>query len=169
MRIVNVAVATIVGISLYLLDLKFGTISFVFGGFPSVITIAIITAIVAGDILDGFVACALYEVLGVTLVVFLYPFLYPEWGILTTDILTRFIVVMIFSIENSFNSAPIPWVLAPIFIALLIIIAPLIFVVALLMSFIGGLIGRYLHAKILKIDYSKPAPQPPPAQEGVLE
>ena len=169
MRTVNVIVATIVGISLFLFDLKFGTISFAFGGFPSVITIAIITGIVAGDIMDGFVACALYEVLGVTLVVFLYPFLYPEWGILATDIFTRFIVVMILSIENSFDSAPIPWVLAPFFIALLIFLAPLIFVAALLTSLIGGLIGRFLHAKILKRDYSRPPPQRPQVEEGVLE
>jgi hypothetical protein len=164
-----VVIAAAFGITLFLLDLKFGTLSFIFGGFPSVITIAIITAIVAGDIGDGFLSCLFYEVLGVTIVVFAHPFLYPEWEIATSDLLTTFIVVMMLAVENSFDSSPWPWILAPILIALLFIIAPLVFLAGLIASLIGGLIGRFLHARILGRDYSRPAPQRPPVEEGVLE
>ena len=171
MKPLNVIIATLVGISLFLLDLKFGTLSIIFGGFPSVIVIAIITGIIAGDILDGVLACALYEVLGLTLVVFLYPFLFPEWGPLSADIFTRFLVVMMLAIEHSLDLSPWPWILFPLIIALLSIIAPLIFGIALMLSVLGGLIGRWIHGKVLGRDYSKPKPveQQQPAQEGVLE
>lgn len=170
MKPVNVVVAATVGIALFLLDLKSGTLSLIFGGFPSVITIAIITGIVAGDIGDGFLACLLYEALGVALVVFFYPFLYPEWGTLAPDLLTRILVVMILAVEHSLDFSPWPWVLAPIIIALLIIIAPLIFLIGLIAGLIGGLIGRGLHSRIPNRDYSRPAPtQQQSADEGVLE
>lgn len=168
----NVLIATIVGVALFLLDMKTGLISYIFV-IPSVITIAIITGIVALDVGEGVLAALLYMVIGITIIVFLHPLILPEWGELSDSVLTKFIVVMMYSILYSFDFSSWPWLLAPLVIALLFILAPIIYGIALMLSVLGGFIGRGLAGQLrkrgkLSSESSGPMPAAHP-DPGVLE
>lgn len=173
MKRLNILIAAIVGVALFLLDMKTGVISFIFV-IPSVITIALITGIVAMDIGDGVIAALLYMFLGLTIIVFLHPIILPEWGISSgNNILFLYILVMMFSIQYSLDFSSWPWVLAPLLIALLFILAPIIYGIALVVSLLGGLIGRLIAEQLRKrgvlSEVERPAPPAQPTDPGVLE
>ncbi|RLI55130.1 MAG: hypothetical protein DRO87_07045 [Candidatus Thorarchaeota archaeon] len=169
MKWLNVIIATILGVSLFILDMKTGVISYLFV-MPSVITIAIITGIVAMDIGEGFVSVALYMAIGVTLIVLLQPIILPEWGEIPADIPSMYMVVILLSVEKSLGFSSWPWLLFPLVVILLYILAPIIYFIALLLSLLGGLIGRVIARVVFKrVPSAQPEAGTPPSDTGVLE
>jgi hypothetical protein len=157
--------ATIVGIILFITDMKFGWISFALGGVWTLFIIVFIVGILAGGISGGFVAGILTEVLGVGIFALIPEMiLNPGITIEATDILSRMWLVMALSLSYStrFPDAPVPWIETLVIIILLILLAPLVYVMALIFGPLGGLIGKPIYSRIFK---SEPAPVRAPSQE----
>ncbi|TET11821.1 MAG: hypothetical protein E3J86_01785 [Candidatus Thorarchaeota archaeon] len=157
--------ATIVGIILFIVDIKTGFIAFSLGGIPSIFLIVFIVGILAGDISGGFVAGILSELLGVGLLAVIPQILIPEaTNVIATDILARMWLIMGISVSASttYGMEPVPWLVGIILLAFLFLLAPFVFGFALLFGPIGGLIGRFIYPRIFK---PKSAPALVPSQE----
>ncbi len=178
----KVLFATIVGIILFIVDIKTGLIAFSLGGIPSILLIVFIVGILAGDISGGFVAGILTELLGVGLLAVIPQILIPEFTFSATDILTRMFVIMALSVSYSttYGTEPVPWLVGIVIVIILIFLAPIVFAFALLFGPIGGLIGRFIYPRIFKpegapVRASAQVPQPappmpePPAPEEVQQ
>ncbi|MGY5855163.1 MAG: hypothetical protein RTS72_01095 [Candidatus Thorarchaeota archaeon] len=171
--------ATIVGIILFITEFNFGWMSFALGGLWAVFIIVFIVGILAGDISGGFVAGLLTLLLGVGILAVIPALLNPEFGIAATDILSRMWLIMALSLSFStrFPDAPVPWVETLVVVILLILLAPIVYGMALIFGPMGGLIGRFIYPRIFKPEGTPvraitPAPQPsaPPApQEEHME
>jgi len=172
--------ATIVGIILFITDMKFGWMSFALGGVWTLFIIVFIVGILAGDILGGFVAGILTEVLGVGIFALIPEIiLSPGITIEATDILSRMWLVMALSLSYStrFPDAPVPWIETLVIIILLILLAPLVYAMALIFGPLGGLIGRFIYPRIFKPEgvpvratAQQPQPSAPPSpQEEPME
>ena len=179
--------AIIIGLILYITEFNFGWMSFAFGGLWAVFIIVFIVGILAGDISGGFVAGLLTLLLGVGILAVIPVLVNPEFGIAATDILSRMWLVMALSLSFStrFPDAPVPWVETLVIVIILILLAPLVYGIALLFGPLGGGIGRIIYPRIFKPEgapvrataptpqSAPPAPEPPapqePAQEEVVE
>jgi len=164
MQMKKVLLAIIIGIILFITDMLFGWISVSLGGVWTLFIIIFIVGILAGDISGGFLAGFLTELLGVGLLAMAPEIFFPEVTITATDIFSRMWLVMSLSISYSmrFPDAPIPWIEGIVIIALLVVLAPLVYAMALFFGFLGGLIGRIIHPRVFK---PKEAPAPVPSQE----
>ena len=173
----KVLLSIIIGIILFITDMIFGWISVSLGGVWTLFIIIFIVGIIAGDISGGFLAAFLTELLGVGLLAMAPEIFFPEVTITATDIFSRMWLVMSLSISYSmrFPDAPIPWIEGIVIIALLVILAPLVYAMALFFGLIGGLIGRFIHPRVFKpkeapVPSQVPQPSaPPPPQEEPIE
>ncbi len=179
----KVLFASIVGIILFIVDIKTGFIAFSLGGIPSIFIIVFIVGILAGDISGGFVAGILSELLGVGLLAVIPQILIPEaTNVIATDILSRMWLIMGISVSASttYGMEPVPWLVGIILLAFLFLLAPFVFGFALLFGPIGGLIGRFIYPRIFKpkdaplyVPSQDPPPTPPapepPAPEEVSQ
>ena len=159
--------STIIGIILFIADLKTGFIAFSLGGIPSIFLILFVVGILAGDASSGFAAAILTVLLGVGLPAVIPQILIPEYTFSTTHVLSRMWIIMGISVAYSttFGSEPVPWLVGIVLIALLIIFAPFVFEFGLLFGLMGGLIGKPIHSRIFKTEaapYRAPPQQPPP-------
>ena len=175
--------ATIVGIILFITEFNFGWMSFALGGLWAVFIIVFIVGILAGDISGGFVAGLLTLLLGVGILAVIPALLNPEFGIAATDILSRMWLVMALSLSFStrFPDAPVPWVETLVIVVLLILLAPIVYGMALIFGPIGGLIGRFIYPRIFKPEGAPvrataqepqpapPAPEPPAPDDTLQE
>lgn len=174
----KVLFATIVGIILFIIDIKTGLIAFSLGGIPSIFLIVFIVGILAGDISGGFVAGILTELLGVGLLAVIPQILIPEFTFAATDILTRMWIIMALSVASSttYGTEPVPWLVGIILAAILVLLAPFVFGFALLFGPLGGLIGRFIYPRIFKpegapvrasVQVPQPSAPPSPQDEPV--
>jgi hypothetical protein len=166
----KVLLAMIIGIILFITDMRFGWISVSVGGVWTLFIIIFIVGILAGDISGGFIAGILTELLGVGILAMIPEILVPEVTVSATDILSRMWIVMALSVSYSarFPDAPVPWIEGLVIIILLIVLAPLVYGMALFFGLIGGLLGRFIHPRIIKpkgAPVSVPSQEPPPAPE----
>jgi hypothetical protein len=179
MQLKKVLLAIIIGIVLFITDMLFGWMSVSLGGVWTLFIILFIVGILAGDISGGFIAALLTELLGVGLLAIAPEIFFPEVTITATDIFSRMWLVMSLSISYSmrFPDAPIPWIEGIVIIALLVVLAPLVYAMALFFGLIGGLIGRFIHPRVFKpkeapapVTYQEPQPSAaPPPQEEPME
>ena len=179
----KVLFATIIGIILYIAEFNFGWMSFALGGLWAVFIIVLIVGILAGDISGGFVAGLLTLLLGVGILAVIPALVNPEFGIAATDILSRMWLVMALSLSFStrFPDAPVPWVETLVIVVLLILLAPIVYGMALIFGPIGGLIGRFIYPRIFKPEGAPvrataqepqpapPAPEPPAPDDTLQE
>jgi hypothetical protein len=163
----KVLFATIIGIILFITEFNFGWMSFGIGGIWAVFIIVFIVGILAGDISGGFVAGLLTLLLGVGILAVVPALVNPEFGMTASDILSRMWIVMALSLSFStrFPDAPVPWVETLVVVILLIVLAPIVYAMALFFGPLGGGIGRIIHPRIFKAEgapvrATAPAPQP---------
>ncbi len=163
MQFKKVLLAVIIGIILFITDMLYGWISVSLGGVWTLFIIILIIGILAGDISGGFIAGLLTELIGVGLLAISPEIFFPEVTITATDIFSRMWLVMSLSISYSmrFPDAPIPWIEGIVIIALLVVLAPFVYAMALFFGLLGGLIGRFIHPRIFK---PKAAPVGAPSQ-----
>jgi hypothetical protein len=163
MQLKKMLLAVIIGIILFITDMLYGWISFSLGGVWTLFIIILIVGILAGDISGGFIAGLLTELIGVGLLAISPEIFFPEVTITATDIFSRMWLVMSLSISYHmrFPDAPIPWIEGIVIIALLVVLAPFVYAMALFFGFLGGLIGRFIHPRIFK---PKVAPVRAPSQ-----
>ena len=159
----KVLFATIVGVILFIADIKTGFIAFSLGGIPSIFLIVFIVGILACGAGAGFVSGILTELLGVGLLAAIPQILIPEYTFAATDILTRMWVIMAISVSysTSYGTEPVPWLVGIVLAALLVLLAPFVFAFALIFGPIGGLIGKPIYSRIFK---TEPAPVSVPSQ-----
>jgi hypothetical protein len=164
----KVALATIVGIVLFIADINTGFISLTLG-IPSIFLIVFVVGIIAGDGVSGFIAGILTEGLSITLLAAIPQILMPEYSFESDNILTRMIVIMMISVAYGTHLAtdPIPWVVAPIIILLLLIIAPMFFAIALLFGPLGGLVGKAIYSRLLGPSEPDQGIREPPYDSGL--
>lgn len=160
----KVLFATIVGVILFIADIKTGFIAFSLGGIPSIFLIVFIVGILAGGAGAGLVSGFLTELLGVGLLAAIPQILIPEYTFAATDIPTRMWVIMAISVSysTSYGAEPVPWLVGIVLAALLVLLAPFVFAFALIFGPIGGLIGKPIYSRIFK---TEPAPASVPTQE----
>ncbi len=158
--------ALIIGLILFITDMRFGWISVSIGGVWTLFLIIFIVGVIAGDISGGFLAGLLTALLGVGLLALIPEILVPELTISATDLFARMWIVMAASISYSarFPDAPVPWIEALVISILLVLLAPLVYGLAMFFGPVGGLFGRFIHPKIFK---PKEAPVHVPSQEPV--
>jgi hypothetical protein len=172
----KVLFAIIIGLILFLTDMRFGWMSFVLGGVWTLFVIVLIVGILAGDISGGFVAAFLTELIGVVILALIPEVFFPFITITATDFLVRMWLVMSLSISyhTRFPDEPIPWIEELVIIVLLILLSPLVYAMSLLFALIGGLIGRLIHPRVFKpkgapvrvpAQQPQPSVQPPPQPE----
>ena len=179
----KVLFATIIGLILYITEFNFGWMSFALGGLWAIFIIVLIVGILAGDISGGFVAGLLTLLLGVGILAVIPALVNPEFGIAATDILSRMWLVMALSLSFStrFPEAPVPWVETLVIVVILILLAPIVYGMALIFGPIGGLIGRFIYPRIFKPEGAPvrataqepqpapPAPEPPAPDDTLQE
>ena len=144
--------AIIVGILLYITDMMYGWMSYSLGGIWTIFMIVFIVGILAGDISGGFVAGLLTLLLGVVILALIPEVLSPGYTVTASDFLSRMWLIMAYSLSYSarFPDAPVPWFETLVIIMLLIVLAPLVYMIALVFGPIGGLIGRFVYPRIFK-------------------
>ena len=164
MQLKKVLFAIIVGLILFITDMLYGWLSVSLGGVWTLFVIIFIVGILAGDISGGFIAGLLTELIGVGLLAMIPEIFFTEVTITATDIFSRMWLVMSLSISYSmrFPDAPIPWIEGIVIIALLVVLAPLVYAMALFFGLLGGLFGRFIHPRIFK---PKETPASVPSQE----
>jgi hypothetical protein len=169
-------IAIIVGTILFMSDILYGWMSVNISGIWTIFIVTFIVGIIAGDISGGFVAAFLTELLSVLLLVLFPQILVPGATISAADLFSMMWLVMGLSLSYSlrFPDEPVPWIEGLLIIALLIVLAPLVYVMALFFGLIGGLFGRLIHPRIFKPkdvpvhvpsqepQPAPPAPEPPP-------
>jgi hypothetical protein len=138
-----------------------------------------IVGIIAGDISGGFFAAFLTELLSVLLLVLFPQILVPGATITAGDLFSMMWLVMGLSLSYQlrFPDEPVPWIESILIIAILIVLAPFVYAMALIFGPLGGLVGRFIHPRIFKpegapVRATAPALQPsaPPApQEDSME
>ncbi len=174
----KVLLAIIIGIILLITDILYGWMSVSLSGVWTLFIIIFIVGILAGDISGGFIAGILTELLGVGLLAMIPEIFFPEVTITATDILSRMWLVMALSISYRmrFPDAPVPWIEGVVIIMLLVALAPLVYGLALFFGLLGGLIGRFIHPRIIKpkaapvsVPSQEPPPTPPAPEPAVLE
>ncbi len=178
----KVLIAMIIGLVLFITDMRFGWLSVHIGGVWTLFVIVFVVGLFAGDISGGFLAALLTELIGVLLLALIPALFFTEIVITATDILGRMWLVMALSLSYSmrFPSAPVPWIEGLVIILLLVALAPLVYLMALFFGLIGGLFGRFIHPLVFKsrgtqapvqAQVSQPAPPPPepPAPDEVPE
>ncbi len=175
--------ATIVGIILFITDMNFGWMSYWLGGVWMVFILLFIVGILAGDISGGFLAGLLTVLLGVGIIALIPEIFLPGFTISEPNILFRMWIVMAFSLSYRvrFPDAPIHWIEGIVLIAILILVAPLVYLIALVFGLFGGLFGRFIYPRIFKPEGAPvraaaqepvpapPAPEPPAPQEAPQE
>jgi len=179
MQLKKVLFAIIIGIILFITDMLYGWLSVSLGGIWTLFIIIFIVGILAGDISGGFTAGLLTELLGVGLLAIAPEIFFREVTITATDIFARMWLVMSLSISYSmrFPDAPIPWIEGIVIIALLIVLAPIVYAMALFFGPLGGLFGRFIHPRVFKpkeaparVPSQEPRPSaPPPPQEEPMD
>lgn len=170
--------AIIIGIILFITDMMFGWVSVYLGGIWTLFLIVFIVGILAGDVSGGFVAGILTELLGVLLLAIFPAIFFPDITISATDILSMMWLVMSLSLSYSlrFPDEPVPWIETIVIIVLLILLAPIVYGIAIIFGPLGGLIGRSIYPRIFKpkeapmrVPSQKPQPSapPPPVEESM--
>lgn len=164
MQLKKMLLAIIIGVVLFITDMRFGWISVYTGGIWMIFLLLFIVGILAGDISGGFIAGLLTELIGVGLLALIPSILAPEAIITSTDLFARMWAIMALSLSYSarFPSAPVPWIEGLVIVILLIVLAPLVYAMALFFGLLGGVFGRIIHPRIFK---PKDAPVHVPSQE----
>ncbi len=173
----KIAIATIIGIILFITDLKYGWIAYPLSGIPSIFLIVFIVGIIAGDGGSGFVSGILAEVLGVLIVALLPEILSPEFTISGADVFSRMWAIMILSVSYSVRFESEPIIVIFLWLILLVWIAPLIFGMAILFGPLGGFIGSFIYSRVSRSEATParvPSPQPqlatpPPLKEEPIK
>jgi hypothetical protein len=140
------ALGSITGASLLIADMKFGFLTTLLAGIPSIIVIAFISGLISGDISGGTVAGLLSGAGGVLGSLVLSPFVFPEWGPPPPDLPSQIMWALGSSIAQSSFAAiqGLGALLAALGAILSILITIILFGVTTLAGAIGGIIGRIL-------------------------
>ncbi len=142
----RMALGSVVGAGLVIADLKYGVLTAVLGGFPSILVIAFLSGLISGDISGGTVSGLLGGAGGVLGSIVLSPFVFPEWGPPPPDLPSQVLWALGSSIAQSSYAVieGLGALLAALGAILTILISIILFGLTTLAGAVGGIISRIL-------------------------
>jgi hypothetical protein len=156
--------AVMVGIILFETDLVFGWLTMVSGPVPVIFIMAIIIGIIAGKIGDALLSTLLSWVLGILIAVLFAPIVFADYFTSEPSYFTLFLFVFIYSIRGMYNftfegNLVEVIVVGLLYLIVMIIVTPIIYLFSFVFAVAGGVIGRVLRDSLME----KEAPVEQPA------
>jgi hypothetical protein len=158
MRQKEVLVASIVGIAMFITDLKFSWLSMYLGTIPGLFVIAFVVGVMATDIGGGLLSAFVALVGGVVVSVAFFQYLYPELWSPETTLLGILLFVPMYSLRNMFPDEEMSLAEALTMLVILLVITPVMYVISIGIGAIGGLAGRLLRERIIEPRWQQPDP-----------
>ena len=148
----ELSLAIIVGISLFLTDLVFGWLTFISGPIPVIFIMAIIIGIVAGTNKDAIISTMVAWIGGIGIGILIAPIVFVD--ILNPDqtLLGLILFIPMYSLRGMFawtvegNIIEI-MVLGLVFFLVMLIITPVIYLFSFVFSVIGAVIGKLIRKR----------------------
>lgn len=143
----------LIGIALFATDFVFGWMTFIFARFPSVWVIALIVGILGGGVMKGIQRTAIVLIIGVALGTLFVPYIFMEdWsedvtliGILLVAAIWPFRGTFAFEYEGNIIEE---LVVGFGMLVVMLVGTPLFYLISLGVAGLGGLIGRYVFARL---------------------
>ncbi len=160
----DLVLAIIIGIIIFETDLVFGWLTMICGPIPVIFIMAIIIGIIAGKIGVALLSTLLTWVFGILIAVLMAPIVFVDFLDPDSSILTLFIFVFIYSIRGMYSftvegNLVEVIVTGLLYILVMIIVTPIIYLFSFVFAVAGGVIGRILRDSLMKKE--APVPQQP--------
>jgi len=167
MRQKEVLVASIVGIAMFITDLKFSWLSMYLGTIPGLFVIAFVVGVLATDIGGGLLSAFVALVGGVIVSVAFFQYLYPELWSPEATLLVLLMFVPMYSLRNMFPDEEMSLVEAITMLVVLLIVTPIMYAISIGIGAIGGIVGRFGRRIVEERFVEKPIPstKPPISEE----
>jgi hypothetical protein len=161
--------AIIVGLALFLSDLAFGWLTMISGPIPVIFIMAIVIGIIAGGIGKALLCTFVSWVFGLLIGALIAPIILADILSPGKDFLTLFIIVFLYSLRGMYSftiEGNIVEVIVTgvLYILLMLIITPIIYLVSFVFSAIGGYIGI-----VIRRSRSKPKETTQPATQAPVD
>ena len=170
MRQKEVLVASIVGIAMFITDMKFSWLSMYLGTIPGLFVIAFVVGVLATDISGGLLSAFISLVGGVTVSAVFFQYLYPELWSPEATLSGGLMFIVLYSIRNMLPDREVSWVEAITMIVILIVVAPIMYAISIGIGAIGGVVGRFGRKIVEERYFEKPMPSTkPPTGEVPVE
>ena len=169
MRQKEVLVASIVGIAMFITDMKFNWLSMYLGTIPGLFVIAFVVGVLATDISGGLLSAFISLVGGVAVSGVFFQYLYPELWSPEATLSGGFMFIVLYSIRNLYPDREMSLVEALTMIVVLIVVAPIMYAISIGIGAIGGIVGRFGRKIVEERYFEKPMPStaPPTSKEPV--
>jgi len=169
MRQKEVLVASIVGIAMFITDLKFSWLSMYLGTIPGLFVIAFVVGVLATDISGGLLSAFTALLGGLLVSVVFFQYLYPELWSPEATMSGLFMFVVLYSIRNLLPDREVSLVEAITMILVLIIVAPIMYAISIGIGAIGGIVGRFGRKMVEERYFEKtiPSTKPPTGEESI--
>jgi hypothetical protein len=143
-------IGSIIGLGLFLLDLKFQWAATFLGQVPSIFVISLVVGLIAGKPKQGSIATTIALIGGVVVGIVLSPVIFPEWWVLpdVTWFGVTFYAIML-PVINIIPAETSGWEALGAFIAM-IVLTPIFYVAAIVFGGLTGWIGSKIQQRIRK-------------------
>lgn len=160
----DLVLAVIIGIIIFESDLVFGWLTLISGPVPVIFIMAVIIGIIAGKIGAALLSTLLTWVFGILIAVLMAPIIFVDYLASDSSYITIFLFVLIYSIRGMFSftyegDLVEVIVVGLLYIIVMIIVTPIIYLFSFVFAVAGGVIGRILRDSLMKKE--APAPQQP--------
>jgi hypothetical protein len=169
---IELLLAVIIGTILFETDLVFGWLTMISGPVPVIFIMAIIIGIIAGKIGDALLSTLLSWIFGILIGVLLAPIVFADYFTSEPSYFTIFLFVFIYSIRGMYtftfegNLVEVI-VVGLLYLIVMIIVTPIIYLFSFVFSVAGGVIGRVLRDSLMK--RGAPVAQPAVSSSAELQ
>jgi hypothetical protein len=143
----------LIGVTLFVTDFVFGWMTFIFGRFPVVWAIALIVGILGGGVMKGIQRTVIVLIIGVALGSLFVPFIFAEESSEDVTLFGILLVAAIWPFRGTFAFEYEGNIIEELLVGfgmlvLMLVGTPLFYLISLGVAGIGGLIGRYVFARL---------------------
>jgi hypothetical protein len=151
----DLVLAIIIGIIIFESDLVFGWLTLVSGPIPVIFIMAVIIGIIAGKIGNALLSTLLTWVFGILIAVLMAPIVFADYFTSEPSYITLFLFVFIYSIRGMYSftyegNLVEVIVVGLLYLIMMLIITPLIYLFSFIFAVAGGVIGRVLRDSLMK-------------------
>jgi len=151
----DLVLAVIIGIIIFESDLVFGWLTMISGPIPVIFIMAIIIGIIAGKIGIALLSTLLTWVFGILLAVLIAPIVFVDYLASDSSYITLFLFVVIYSLRGMYSftyegNLVEVIVVGLLYLIMMIIITPIIYLFSFVFAVAGGVIGRVLRDSLMK-------------------
>jgi hypothetical protein len=155
--------AVVVGIILFETDLVFGWLTMISGPIPVIFIMAVIIGIIAGKIGDALLSTLLSWLFGILIGAVMAPVVFVDYFTSEPSLFTLIVFVFIYSIRGMYaftfeGDLVEVLVVGLLYLMVMIIVTPIIYLFSFVFAVAGGVIGRVLRDSLMK--KGAPAAQP---------